>query len=229
MADYIVPILLLLVSAAALRRKENPYDLLLMGAADGLKLLVTIVPSLVMLLTAVTMLRQSGAVEILNEIPELKLENIFLGATHTHSAPANRFTDNEAEGKYRQEFIAYMPMVAKQAIKDLAPATVEACKFDIEGMNFVRHYIMNDGTIGGSNWTDDLAMTEQADGTWKSNEAYAIGDTDEFKVRQGGSWDVNYGADGVMGGANIVVDADGKYQVKLTLGDAVSVELIPVN
>ena len=66
MADYIVPILLLLVSAAALRRKENPYDLLLMGAADGLKLLVTIVPSLVMLLTAVTMLRQSGAVEILS-------------------------------------------------------------------------------------------------------------------------------------------------------------------
>ena len=66
MADYIVPILLLLVSAAALRRKENPYDLLLMGAADGLKLLITIVPSLVMLLTAVTMLRQSGAVEILS-------------------------------------------------------------------------------------------------------------------------------------------------------------------
>ena len=49
------------------------------------------------------------------------------------------------------------------------------------------------GTIGGSNWTDDLAMTEQADGTWKSNEAYEIGDTDEFKVRQGKSWTNNYG------------------------------------
>ena len=91
-------------------------------------------------------------VEILNQIPDLKLENIFFGATHTHSAPANRFTDNEAEGKYRQEFIAYMPQVAKLAIKDLAPATVEACKFDLEGMNFVRHYIMNDGTYAGSNF-----------------------------------------------------------------------------
>ena len=49
------------------------------------------------------------------------------------------------------------------------------------------------GTIGGSNWTDDLAMTEQADGTWKSNVAYEIGDTDEFKVRQGKSWTNNYG------------------------------------
>ena len=49
------------------------------------------------------------------------------------------------------------------------------------------------GTIGGSNWTDDLPMTEQEDGTWKSNEAYAIGDSDEFKVRQGKSWTNNFG------------------------------------
>ncbi len=49
------------------------------------------------------------------------------------------------------------------------------------------------GTIGESGWNVDLLMTEQADGTWKSNEAYAIGDTDEFKVRQGKSWDNNYG------------------------------------
>ncbi len=49
------------------------------------------------------------------------------------------------------------------------------------------------GTIGDSGWNVDLLMTEQADGTWKSNEAYAIGDSDEFKVRQGKSWDNNYG------------------------------------
>ena len=90
--------------------------------------------------------------EILNQFPELKLENIYFGATHTHSAPANRFTDNEAEGKYRGEFIQYIPQAAKLALQDLAPATVEACKFDIEGMNFVRHYIMNDGTYAGSNF-----------------------------------------------------------------------------
>ena len=66
MADYIVPGLLLLASAVALRKKENPYDLMLAGAADGLKLLLSIVPALVLLLSAVTMLRQSGAVEILS-------------------------------------------------------------------------------------------------------------------------------------------------------------------
>ena len=66
MIDYIVPLLLLGVCCAALRKKENAYDLLLTGGAEGLKLLVSIIPSLVMLLTAVTMLRSSGAVELLS-------------------------------------------------------------------------------------------------------------------------------------------------------------------
>ena len=63
MTNYIVPILLMVASLFAMRKRENSYDLLLSGAADGLKLLITILPSLVMLLTAVTMLRQSGAME----------------------------------------------------------------------------------------------------------------------------------------------------------------------
>jgi hypothetical protein len=37
-------------------------------------------------------------------------------------------------------------------------------------------------------------MTEQADGTWKSDEAYAMDANTQFKVRQGKSWDNNYGA-----------------------------------
>ena len=68
MVDYIVPLLILVVCCIALRRKENAYDLLLEGGKDGLKLLVSIVPSLVLLLTAVTMLRQSGAVELLSRL-----------------------------------------------------------------------------------------------------------------------------------------------------------------
>ncbi len=67
MIDYIVPLLLFSICAAALRKQENAYDLILSGAADGLKLLISLVPALVLLLTAVTMLRQSGAIEILSQ------------------------------------------------------------------------------------------------------------------------------------------------------------------
>ena len=68
MTDYIVPLILLGASLAALRKRENIYDLLLQGSAEGLRLLRTIAPALVILLTAVSMLRASGAVEILSAL-----------------------------------------------------------------------------------------------------------------------------------------------------------------
>ena len=54
MTDYIVPGILLLTALLALKKQENAYDILLEGGANGLRLLVTIVPSLVLLLTAGT-------------------------------------------------------------------------------------------------------------------------------------------------------------------------------
>ena len=68
MIDYIVPILLLVISLLALRKKENAYGLLLEGAADGFKLLVTLIPTLILLLTSITMLRASGALEWISRI-----------------------------------------------------------------------------------------------------------------------------------------------------------------
>lgn len=64
--DYLVPLILLTVCCLALRKKENAYNILIGGAADGLKLLLTLTPTLILLLTAVTMLRASGAVEIIS-------------------------------------------------------------------------------------------------------------------------------------------------------------------
>lgn len=68
MTDYIVPLILCLTAAVALRKKENAYDIMLGGASDGLKLLVSIVPSLVLLLTGVYMLRASGAMTLLSRL-----------------------------------------------------------------------------------------------------------------------------------------------------------------
>ena len=68
MIDYLVPLLLLISSLLALRKRENVYDALLDGAAEGLKLLVTLIPTLILLLTSITMLRASGAVEWISKV-----------------------------------------------------------------------------------------------------------------------------------------------------------------
>lgn len=66
--DYIVPFLLLGCSLWALRKKENAYELLLQGGQEGLKLCATLIPTMVILLTAVTMLRSSGAMESISSL-----------------------------------------------------------------------------------------------------------------------------------------------------------------
>ncbi len=63
MTDYMVPAILLGISLLALHRRENGYDIMLQGAAEGLSLIKSILPVLILLLTAVHMLRASGAVE----------------------------------------------------------------------------------------------------------------------------------------------------------------------
>ncbi len=77
MGDYLIPLLLAVISVAALRKKENAYDILVSGAADGFRMLKTIAPSLLVLLSAVGMLRASGALEAAAGVLSPALE--FLG------------------------------------------------------------------------------------------------------------------------------------------------------
>lgn len=67
MLDLLIPGLMILTACAALAKRQDVYGALLEGGLDGLKLLVTIVPALVVLLTAVHMLRASGAIELLTK------------------------------------------------------------------------------------------------------------------------------------------------------------------
>lgn len=68
MMDYLVPMLLILPACIAMAKKKDAYEILLEGAGDGLKILRSILPSLILLLTAVTMFRQSGAAELLSRL-----------------------------------------------------------------------------------------------------------------------------------------------------------------
>lgn len=77
MGDYIVPLVLAVTAVAALGKREKSYDILMDGAREGFRMLLTIAPALVVLLSAVGMLRASGALEALSAVlsPALK----FLG------------------------------------------------------------------------------------------------------------------------------------------------------
>ena len=77
MSDHIVPLVLAVTAIAALRKRERAYDILVDGACEGFRMLLTIAPALVVLLSAVGMLRASGALEALSAALSPALE--FVG------------------------------------------------------------------------------------------------------------------------------------------------------
>ena len=84
-------------------------------------------------------------------VPE---NNIFLSATHTHSGPAVRYTWDGSD-RYLREFNDNVVAAAEMAMKDLGPAPMAAGGVMTEGLAYVRHYVLADGSIGGPNFGKD--------------------------------------------------------------------------
>ena len=83
------------------------------------------------------------------------------------------------------------------------------------------------GFVCGYNWDTDIPMNKVADGEFET-DALELHAGEEFKVRQGASWDVNFGADGVAGGDNVKVEADGTYKVHFVEATGM-ITLVPAN
>ena len=60
----LVPVLIAFVAVFGCARRVDVYDSLVQGAGDGLRVMLRIVPAMIALLTAVHMLRASGALEL---------------------------------------------------------------------------------------------------------------------------------------------------------------------
>ena len=80
MGEYIIPLLVAATALAALRRRENAYDILVDGAQEGFQMLLTIAPALIVLLSAVGMLRASGALEAASAVLAPLLEWVGIPA-----------------------------------------------------------------------------------------------------------------------------------------------------
>lgn len=76
-SSLIIPVLLSFVAVCGLGKRVDVYAALIHGAEDGLTTLLHILPALVGLLTAVSMLRASGAMEVLSAFCQPVLD--FLG------------------------------------------------------------------------------------------------------------------------------------------------------
>lgn len=85
--------------------------------------------------------------EAVSKATGVPVSNVVESCTHQHSSPADAYN-----ASYRAFLVEQAAAVAVAAMEDLAPATIEMTTVQTERMNFVRHYIMNDGTYAGDNF-----------------------------------------------------------------------------
>ncbi len=108
--------------------------------------------------------------EAISKATGIPINNIFLQGSHTHSGPDlshatvketsySNYSTEEVKGimgiKYYSARIAdALTQAAFDALDDRAPAILKTGNIEVEGLNFVRHYKLQDGTYCGDNFGD---------------------------------------------------------------------------
>ena len=91
-----MPLLIAAAGIAALRKKQDVFGALTGGAADGLKTIAKLVPTLVGLLSAVAMLRASGAFDALESLVQPLMDALGVPASLTQLVLLRPFSGSGA-------------------------------------------------------------------------------------------------------------------------------------
>lgn len=83
---------------------------------------------------------------------DIPTENIMISSTHIHSAPDLSQTELPSVRKYNRELIETLTQTALDALADMKPASIYYGTDRPEGLNFVRHYVTEDGHVRGDNF-----------------------------------------------------------------------------
>jgi len=78
-------------------------------------------------------------------------EHVIISGTHTHASVDTGLTNIPSVVEFNQSYVAGMKAAAYKALEDLKPAEVYVGSAQTLGMNFVRRYIMDDGSLIGDN------------------------------------------------------------------------------
>ena len=91
------------------------------------------------------------AEKMITEATGIPADRIIMNCTHTHSGPAIAY-NYDSIVPYRDVFNKAAVKAAQKAIEDMAPSQAYGGAADTEGLIFVRHYEMENGSFAGANY-----------------------------------------------------------------------------
>ena len=111
--------------------------------------------------------------DVISKDTGIPKEDIMISCTHDHSSPSMTMT-HTGISEFRSGPFAYaMLAAAKAAISDLAPVETYIGESKTEGMVFVRHYNMEDGSVAGPAY-GNLVADEIVSHAYESDETIQI-------------------------------------------------------
>lgn len=89
----------------------------------------------------------------ISEATGLPTEQIIVAGTHTHSAP-DQLSQHENILAWKPTYLQQAVAAARAALEDRSAASVSVGQTKTDRLNFVRHYLLSDGSYGGDNFGD---------------------------------------------------------------------------
>lgn len=90
----------------------------------------------------------------ISEATGIPFSHILIAATHTHSAPDTANTEIPSIPRYNTFLQEQLVICAAEALADRKPAEMYTARTRTRGLNFVRHYVLEDGSFKGDNFGD---------------------------------------------------------------------------
>jgi len=90
--------------------------------------------------------------ESVSKNTQLPMERVMMCFTHDHSSVDIANRNEESITRFNDNMCSALPKLALDALADRSAAQIYTARVETEGMNFVRRYIMNDGSLCGDNW-----------------------------------------------------------------------------
>lgn len=90
----------------------------------------------------------------ISEATGIPISHVLICSTHTHSAPDTLNQEFDSIKRYLRYLPSQLSFCAEAALADRKPARMFIGKAYTKGLNFVRHYVLEDGTFKGDNFGD---------------------------------------------------------------------------
>ena len=94
----------------------------------------------------------NAARQQISEQTGIPVDAILVACTHTHSGPDLDNLNEPSVHRYIESLKGWMTQAALEALADVAPATVHTTSTQTENLNFVRRYLLSDGSYAGDNF-----------------------------------------------------------------------------